>query len=205
MLAVVALAMLAVRIWTYRGPRAAQPVTGPLAAGALILLGVAAGLTPAAMGLAPPGTTAIAYAVAAVAAVAGCYGAALAVGPARRALRSGAAGEAGRTAVRTALVSVPLSTVAFEEVAFRGVLWGLLAQQHGPGAATVATAALFGLWHVPPRRTPLPAVAGTVLFTAAAGLLFGWLRQETGSLLPPVVLHWAANGLGVLAVAAARR
>ena len=205
MLAAVAFAMLAVRIWTYRGPRAAQPVTGPLAAGALILLGVAAGLPAAAMGLTPSDTTAVAYAVTAVAAVAVCYGIALAARPSRRALRSAAPGEATGTAVRTALVSVPLSTVAFEEIAFRGVLWGLLAQQHGPGAATVTTAALFGLWHVPPRRTPLLPVAGTVLFTAAAGLLFGWLRQETGSLLPPVALHWAVNGLGVLAVAPARR
>jgi membrane protease YdiL (CAAX protease family) len=32
-------------------------------------------------------------------------------------------------------------------------------------------------------------------------LVFAGLRWHTGSLVAPVLLHWAANGLGVLAAA----
>jgi membrane protease YdiL (CAAX protease family) len=116
-----------------------------------------------------------------------------------------------------AFVTIPLSTVIFEEVAFRGVLWGLVAADHGPAWATGVSAALFGVWHVlpaldlvrtnqtlgrgaPARRT-LWTVLGIVAFTTLAGLVFGELRHRTGSLLAPTLLHWATNGLGVLAAA----
>jgi membrane protease YdiL (CAAX protease family) len=45
-------------------------------------------------------------------------------------------------------------------------------------------------------------VLGTVLFTAAAGVVFCELRRRSGSLLAPAGLHWAVNGLSVLAAAA---
>jgi uncharacterized protein len=44
-------------------------------------------------------------------------------------------------------------------------------------------------------------VLGTVLFTALAGVLFCELRRRSGSLLASIGLHWATNGLGVLAAA----
>ncbi|MEU8821380.1 CPBP family intramembrane glutamic endopeptidase [Actinoplanes sp. NPDC048796] len=83
---------------------------------------------------------------------------------------------------RKALVEIPLAVVLFEEVAFRGVLPELI----GPYWA----AALFGLWHVRP--------ASAVVFTAVAGLVLTWGAEAGGSLLVPIVWHWAANGLGVL-------
>ena len=123
-------------------------------------------------------------------------------------------------AARTALVLVPLATVLPEEVAFRGVLWGQLAQWRGELWATAGSAALFGLWHVLPAlemarrnvllrgrggRTALLTIAATVVATAFAGVLLAELRHRTGSLLAPVGLHWAVNGLGVLAAAWAWR
>jgi membrane protease YdiL (CAAX protease family) len=42
------------------------------------------------------------------------------------------------------------------------------------------------------------AVAGAVVFTAAAGVLLCELRRRSGSLLAPAGLHWAVNGLGVV-------
>jgi len=117
-------------------------------------------------------------------------------------------------AVYTAFVAVPLGTVVFEEVAFRGVLWGLVEDAYDAAAATVVTSILFGLWHVLPAlaaaRTnaalgpsgpgsgPGRTVLATVAFTTVAGVVFAELRRRTGSLLAPVLLHWAANGIGVL-------
>lgn len=52
------------------------------------------------------------------------------------------------------------------------------------------------------RFTPRLAVLGTVLFTAASGVVFCELRRRSGSLLAPAALPWATNGLSVLASAA---
>jgi membrane protease YdiL (CAAX protease family) len=46
------------------------------------------------------------------------------------------------------------------------------------------------------------SVLGTVAFTGLAGVVFCELRRRSGSLLAPAGLHWAVNGLGVLAAAA---
>lgn len=113
-------------------------------------------------------------------------------------------------ALYQALVAIPLGTVLVEEVAFRSALPALLGRA-GAGARTaiVSSAALFGLWHVAPSLTTalgdpsrdLPVgvvVAGTVVFTTAAGVGLGWLRHRSGSLLPPMLVHLATNSLGVV-------
>ncbi|MGW1463313.1 CPBP family intramembrane glutamic endopeptidase [Streptomyces sp. NPDC002308] len=118
------------------------------------------------------------------------------------------------------LIQVPIGTVLLEEVAFRGVLYGLLVRARGTVTATVVSSALFGMWHILPSlhlATDKPALAGffgtssagtviaavvadigAVLFTAASGVLFCELRRRSGSLLPPMGLHWATNALGYL-------
>src|SRR5205085_4278422 len=68
-----------------------------------------------------------------------------------------------RAAVRTALITIPLSTVVFEESAFRGVVWGFLDKDGGVTRATIVSSALFGLWHV------LPAVEVARTSTALRG------------------------------------
>jgi len=117
-----------------------------------------------------------------------------------------------------ALVVIPLTTVIPEEYAFRGVLWGLLRRQSGRRVATAVSSALFGVWHVFPALGGGSAnesvaglvgdgvlgvvlrVAGTVLFTGLAGVLFCELRARSDSLLAPILLHWAVNGFGELFV-----
>jgi membrane protease YdiL (CAAX protease family) len=122
--------------------------------------------------------------------------------------------EARRRAVAyQVLVRIPLGTVFLEEVAFRGVLYGLVWQTYGPVLATVVSCALFGLWHVLPaldvvklnrvagrafRAQPALFGAAAVLAAMLAGLVLCELRRRTGSLLPGIALHWATNGLGYL-------
>jgi membrane protease YdiL (CAAX protease family) len=94
----------------------------------------------------------------------------------------------------TTLVRIPIGTVVFEELAFRGVLQGLLVRRHTLGPAVVATSALFAVWHVPGVWSSGPAaVVGTVAATFVAGLGFSWLRVRSGSLLAPILAHWATN------------
>lgn len=179
--------MGAVRVWNHRGPARSQPFVGPLAAALLVAV---SGLTPGAAGLTLSGWG---YALGAALAVAAGYGIALLIPAARRALGS----RDFPHPVRTALLGVPFATVVFEEVAFRGVLWELVRQEHGTGWAYAVTAILFGLWHL-----PLP---GEVAFTTLAGFVLSFLRDAGGGLLAPFVLHWTANGLGILVSASVRR
>jgi membrane protease YdiL (CAAX protease family) len=112
------------------------------------------------------------------------------------------------------LVRIPIGTVALEEVAFRGVLYGLAVLAYDRVVwATVLSAGLFGLWHVFPARELLalnPAagrvfrtrnmliVPAAVLATALVGVVFAEIRRRTGSLVPVLALHWATNALGYL-------
>ncbi|GIF67569.1 hypothetical protein Ais01nite_56040 [Asanoa ishikariensis] len=120
-------------------------------------------------------------------------------------------------ALFAAFVSVPVGTVLLEEVAFRGVVWGLVARLRGPMWATAVSSLLFGLWHVLPslglgrNNQMVGSVYGSaagavtvsaVLATALAGVVLAELRRRSGSLLAPVGLHWATNALGYLIGAA---
>jgi membrane protease YdiL (CAAX protease family) len=217
-LALTLLVMVVVNVWVHLAPRRAHAVTGPLAAALLLLVGRGAGLSWTELGL---GREALVrglwWGCAAAGLVAVGYAVGVAVPATRRLFRDTRYRVGPGSAVALAFVTIPLGTVVFEEVAFRGVLWGLVAVDHGPVWATGVSAALFGLWHVLPAldllrtnealRGPAPArrrlwtVLGTVAFTALAGVVFGGLRHRTGSLLAPTLLHWATNGLGVLASA----
>ncbi len=116
-------------------------------------------------------------------------------------------------------VEIPLGTVLAEETMFRGVLPAMFRRRFAHSRnwavkADVAAALLFGLWHVLPSLdladsnaalkdlplglgTPV-AIAGSVVATAAAGLGFTWLRNRSGSLLAPMLLHWTINGSGLV-------
>ena len=121
------------------------------------------------------------------------------------------------SALLTAFVIIPVGTILLEEVAFRSVLWGFLSRHARVWQVALGSSLLFGLWHLLPANAAVAAnpalgammvglgawqhvasVAGTVLFTAAGGLLAGELRRRSGSLLASVGMHWATNALGVL-------
>jgi membrane protease YdiL (CAAX protease family) len=111
------------------------------------------------------------------------------------------------------LVRIPVGTVLLEEVAFRGVLYGLLRHPYGIAWATAVSAALFGLWHVLPARElprlnpvagrvfgthPALVIPAAVIATALAGVVLCELQRRSGGLLAPIALHWAINALGYL-------
>lgn len=113
-------------------------------------------------------------------------------------------------------VRIPAGTVLWEEVAFRGVLQASLRRVLPGSAALAVTAAVFGIWHVRPtvealrinqmatsRQAAAGSVAASVAGTAAAGLLLSWLRERSGSLAAPVLLHLTANCGAALAARAA--
>jgi membrane protease YdiL (CAAX protease family) len=218
-IAAVLVVLVAANVWVHVGPRRAHLLTQPVAGVLLLALGRLAGLSWADLGLAV-GAAGVGLLVGVLGAIllAAGYAVALAVPPLRGAFLDTRYDVGLRSALRIALVEIPLSTVLLEEIAFRGVIWGLLAAERGSVAATVVSSALFGVWHVLPAldlartstaiggpgvswRRRVTVVGTTVLGTAAAGVLLAELRRWTGSLLAPTAIHWAANAIGVLASA----
>jgi len=199
----------------------ASLVVGPVGAAGLLLAARRAGLSWRELGLgAGTWRRGLTWALAAIAAVAVVVAIGAALPLTRDAFRDSRYHLSLGHALLTAFVLIPLGTVLFEEVAFRGVLWGLLRRARGTWTATVVSSALFGLWHVLPSLHLAAAneavgsavgtstsgaalsVLATVLFTGLSGVVFCELRRRSGSLLAPAGLHWATNGLAVLAAAA---
>lgn len=105
-----------------------------------------------------------------------------------------------RFAVHTAF-RIPFVSGLSEEVLFRGVMWALLTPFVGTTWTLAITSLAFGLWHVVVsaqqaqrmgQRT-IRWVALNVVITAGAGLLFGWLRLETGGVWAPAAVHAFVN------------
>ena len=100
---------------------------------------------------------------------------------------------AGSPPASATALAVGLNTLAAvaEEAFFRRLVYGVLLAG-GPAAALVGSAVLFAAVHV--------TVYGfwVLPLDLAAGLIFGWQRQATGSWRVPAVTHVVANLLVVL-------
>jgi uncharacterized protein len=139
------------------------------------------------------------------------------IGPVATLLADDRAALTGPALAAAVLVRIPLGTAVFEEVAFRGVLRAVVRRRWSAVPATLWTSAVFGLWHVAPTIVALRindvqptsvaglgAIAGAVVTTTVAGVAFDQLRARSGSLVAPILAHWATNALGLLAAAASR-
>ncbi|WP_206510971.1 CPBP family intramembrane metalloprotease [Rhodococcus sp. BGS-1C] len=94
------------------------------------------------------------------------------------------------------LFHIPVGTVITEELSFRGLFDAL-----APGLSPL----FFGLWHIRSARAAGDSVVGTVIGTAAAGMVFSWLRRRSGSVLAPALAHFALNASGAMLAARASR
>jgi membrane protease YdiL (CAAX protease family) len=220
-LGAVVLILAAVNVADKYGPRGTGLIAGPLVALILVVVARRAGLTWHDLGLSRrtlmPG---LKYALGAILTVGFVYGVGAALPATRVAFQDVRYHLHPGAALLTAFIVVPLGTVLLEEIAFRGVLLGLVNRHRGAAWASVTSSVLFGLWHILPSLHlghanravgealgvgtlgRILTVAAVVGFTALAGLLLCELRRRSGSLLAAAALHWATNGLGVLLTAA---
>lgn len=108
----------------------------------------------------------------------------------------------GREMLFQVFVEIPIATVVFEELAFRGVVAGLFTRVTTPGRALLWSSLVFGLWHVSPSQFMSLNGAGGALATVAATTLAGagfvLLRRRSGSLAAPMLAHWGTNGVAYL-------
>src|SRR6185369_10695263 len=93
--------------------------------------------------------------------------------------------------------TVPLSLIVltlaivpavFEELCFRGFIYGALRSRLSGPATIVASALLFGVFHE-------ILSSGRLLPSTFLGLVLGWVRFRTRSVLPGMLLHTLNNGL----------
>jgi len=89
-----------------------------------------------------------------------------------------------------AVVAIAVMPAIFEEIAFRGIIFGVLQRVLGPTEALLVSALMFAILHL-----SVPSMPHLFLM----GLVLGWLRLRTGSLLPGMLTHFTHNLLVLLA------
>lgn len=190
-----------------------------LPASAVVLLGAAraSGLSWEELGLGRTGLRRGLIAAVGTAALTGATVAAAAAHPRAGAYRTDHRYPDRSTAVRAALVTIPLAVVVPEELVFRGVLDASLRRHLAPPAASAVGALAFGAWHVlgatalthnneglsealgTGRQGRAVSVLGAAGATAAAGLGLLAMRRRADSVLPSIAAHWALNAAAALA------
>jgi membrane protease YdiL (CAAX protease family) len=94
----------------------------------------------------------------------------------------------GAAVVTVSLVEYVLFAPLFEELVFRGLLFATLRRRFGFGLSATLSAAIFALAH----GYGLLGFASVIF----SGLLWAWVYEKTGSLLPGMAAH-ALNNLMV--------
>lgn len=92
----------------------------------------------------------------------------------------------GKTSLWASIFALSIVAPVTEECLFRGVILQGFRQQYRPLSAILLSSLLFAVFHLNPWQ-----MASAFLI----GLLFGWFTVATGSLLPGICGHAAANAL----------
>jgi membrane protease YdiL (CAAX protease family) len=88
------------------------------------------------------------------------------------------------------LVVLAVLAPLVEELIFRGLLYGWIAGRWGTLAAWLVSSLAFAAAHFEPAH---------IVLVLPLGILFGWLRRRTDSLLPSLASHMVNNGFAVIA------
>jgi membrane protease YdiL (CAAX protease family) len=104
----------------------------------------------------------------------------------------------GTSPDRETLLGSLIGWVLVEEFLFRGALFDLVdrvAADASWDVAIVVTALLFAVSHLQYHAFKLRESALQIAYVVPTGLLFGFVRRETGSIWAPVLLHGLANAI----------
>ena len=86
-------------------------------------------------------------------------------------------------------ISICVLTPISEELLFRGYMLDALNRLHGKWPAIIISSIIFGLVHFDPF---------TIGMAAIGGVIYGWIRIRTGSLVPGIVAHAMWNTMALM-------
>ncbi|HJL72138.1 MAG TPA: CPBP family intramembrane glutamic endopeptidase, partial [Candidatus Poseidoniia archaeon] len=98
--------------------------------------------------------------------------------------------DASDTSLALLAFSVAILTPFAEELLFRGFILGMLLKRYSDTQSIVISSLIFAIAHEP--------IAMVLAF--GGGLLYGWVRVRTGSILPSMIAHAIWNGFITIVV-----
>lgn len=97
--------------------------------------------------------------------------------------------ESSNLAILLTFISICIMTPISEELFFRGYLLDSINRMHGQWPAILISAVIFGLVHLDPF---------TIGMATIGGIIYGWIRIRTGSLLPGIAAHAMWNTMALV-------
>lgn len=104
-------------------------------------------------------------------------------------LPGGTSWESSNTAIILTFISICILTPITEELLFRGYILDSINRLHGKWAAIFLSSLLFGLVHLDPYVIGMATIGGVI---------YGWIRIRTGSLIPGIVAHAMWNTMALI-------
>ncbi|GAB3070506.1 type II CAAX endopeptidase family protein [Salinicoccus sesuvii] len=92
-------------------------------------------------------------------------------------------------------ISAAIISPIYEEIFYRGFLYRFFNSRYGILSGMMISSTIFTIVHIPTFNT-LPV-------NFVSGLVFSWVYQKTGSIIPSILIHGIFNGIAVILVAIA--
>ncbi|WP_252312665.1 CPBP family intramembrane glutamic endopeptidase [Sinobaca sp. H24] len=92
-------------------------------------------------------------------------------------------------------VSAAIISPIYEEIFYRGYLYRFFSSRYGVLSGMIISSLIFTVVHIPTFNT-LPV-------NFVSGLIFSWVYQKTGSIIPSILIHGVFNGIAVILTAIA--
>lgn len=92
-------------------------------------------------------------------------------------------------------VSAAIISPIYEEIFYRGFLYRFFSNRYGVLSGMIISSLIFTVVHIPTFNT-LPV-------NFFSGLVFSWVYQKTGSIIPSILIHGIFNGIAVILTAIA--
>ena len=104
-------------------------------------------------------------------------------------LPGGTSWESSSSALILTFISICILTPISEELLFRGYILDSINRIHGKWPAILLSSLLFGLVHFDPYIIGMATIGGVI---------YGWIRIRTGSLIPGIVAHAMWNTMALI-------
>ncbi len=89
------------------------------------------------------------------------------------------------------IIAIGIIAPFSEELFFRGMIYPLQRRKQRFGVAILLNGLLFSVAHMIPILMPALFVIGAIL---------AWVRERSGSIWPPVILHMLQNSMAIYAI-----